>query len=78
MTYNLAHALADFAHLRNDMGIKRTDWFMLKFEVVGLMRKAVQVLARLYTRRTAYGRLSRKSRLWRRNGSQQESMSVRP
>jgi hypothetical protein len=39
MTYNLAHALAAFAELRQDVGIKRADWGIQKIKLLGLMRK---------------------------------------
>jgi hypothetical protein len=39
MTHNLAHALATFAALRQDIGIKRADWGIQKIKLLGLMRK---------------------------------------
>ena len=39
MTYNYAHALADFATLRKDISIKSVEWGIKKIELLGLMRK---------------------------------------
>jgi hypothetical protein len=40
MGYYLAHSLADFAHLQNDIARKETEWTITKIDVAGLMRQA--------------------------------------
>jgi hypothetical protein len=36
MDYYLAHSLADFAHLKNDIATKEAEWAIKKIEVAGL------------------------------------------
>jgi hypothetical protein len=39
MDYNLAYALADFAHLQKDLAVKETEWAIKRIEVLGAMRQ---------------------------------------
>jgi hypothetical protein len=39
MTYELAHDLADLAHLTKELGLKETEWQIKKIELLGAMRK---------------------------------------
>ena len=39
MTYDYAHALADFAHNRMDLSIKSSEWNIKKIQLLGMMRK---------------------------------------
>jgi hypothetical protein len=37
--YYLAHSLAEFAHLKNDLATKETEWAVKRIEVLGLTRQ---------------------------------------